>query len=112
MTRQNLTRRDFNRLSLAALGGAVAGTMLAGCSGGDGTDTTGDADTKSDASGKGETTTVAAGGENPLMTEPHVCRGLNTCSGKGASGDNECAGQGACATAEAHTCHAHNKCKG
>ncbi len=32
MTRQNLSRRDFHKLSLAALGGALSGSMLTGCS--------------------------------------------------------------------------------
>lgn len=47
-----------------------------------------------------------------MLTEPHVCRGLNTCKGMGAGKDNECAGLGTCATAEAHSCHAANDCKG
>ncbi len=47
-----------------------------------------------------------------LLNEPHVCRGLNTCKGKGAGGKNGCAGQGACATAEAHSCGGNNTCKG
>lgn len=47
-----------------------------------------------------------------ILSEPHVCRGLNTCKGKGKGGENACAGQGNCATAEAHGCHGHNACKG
>ena len=46
------------------------------------------------------------------MADVHVCRGLNACKGKGAGGENECAGQGACATAEHHHCHFQNACKG
>jgi len=49
---------------------------------------------------------------NFLMVEPHVCRGLNTCKGKGAGGENACAGQGACASAAAHSCNGENECKG
>ncbi|MFV1996134.1 MAG: hypothetical protein ACC661_11920, partial [Verrucomicrobiales bacterium] len=33
--------------------------------------------------------------DHPLLNEPHVCRGLNTCKGKGQGGENTCAGQGA-----------------
>lgn len=46
-----------------------------------------------------------------ILQDPNVCRGLNTCKGKG-KGDHECAGQSACATAEAHTCKGENACKG
>jgi len=46
-----------------------------------------------------------------LLSEPHVCRGLNTCQGKG-KGDHACAGQGACAAVEAHSCAGENACKG
>lgn len=46
-----------------------------------------------------------------ILQDPNVCRGLNTCKGKG-KGDHECAGQGACATAEKHSCGGHNTCKG
>ena len=47
-----------------------------------------------------------------ILSEPHVCRGLNTCKGKGKGGDNSCAGTGQCATAAAHSCHGSNACKG
>lgn len=47
-----------------------------------------------------------------LLEEPHVCCGLNTCKGEGKSGDNQCAGQGSCATAETHVCQGLNACKG
>jgi hypothetical protein len=45
--------------------------------------------------------------------EIHICRGLNTCAGKGLSGDNKCAGQGTCATAQGapHQCATGNLCK-
>jgi len=43
------------------------------------------------------------GGEkNPLLSDPHVCRGLNTCKAKGAGKKNSCAGTGQCATAAKH----------
>ena len=48
--------------------------------------------------------------------KPHVCRGLNTCKGKGGcgatKGKNACAGQGGCATAAKHDCKGQNACKG
>ena len=49
---------------------------------------------------------------NLLLREPHVCRGLNTCRGKGADGRNACAGQGVCATAPHHMCKGNNQCRG
>jgi hypothetical protein len=49
---------------------------------------------------------------NLLLREPHVCRGLNTCRGKGADGRNACAGQGVCATAPHHVCKGNNQCRG
>ncbi|MDF1815028.1 MAG: hypothetical protein P1V20_22685 [Verrucomicrobiales bacterium] len=46
-----------------------------------------------------------------ILQDPNVCRGLNTCKGKG-KGEHDCAGMGACATAEAHDCSGSNACKG
>lgn len=89
MSNFELNRRDFQRLSMAALGGAVAGAELGYA-----------ADDKE----KEE--------KNPLLSDPHVCRGINTCKGKGADKKNACAGQGTCATAKAHSCHGENDCKG
>jgi hypothetical protein len=56
----NLSRRDFGKLSVAAL----AGLSLAGGA-------SFAADSK-----KSE--------KSPLLGDPHACRGLNTCKGKGA----------------------------
>lgn len=89
MASSDLNRRDFQRLTLAALGGALAGTQLVYAA---------------DEKGKEE--------KNPLLSDPHVCRGINTCKGKGKDKKNDCAGQGTCATAKAHSCHAENDCKG
>jgi hypothetical protein len=85
MEGQELNRRDFSKLTMAALGGMLAGAA---------------------------TTVHAAQEKNPLLSEPHVCKGLNTCKGKGQGGTNACAGQGACATAQAHSCKGENACKG
>jgi hypothetical protein len=85
-----LSRRDFSRLGAAVFTGMLAGS----------------------------TAGIAQEGEmkvfvdpSLLLNDPNVCRGLNTCQGKG-KGDHACAGQGACATVEAHSCHGENACKG
>ena len=82
----NPNRRDFTRLAAAAIGGLVAGTSAI-------------------AQDKKEK-------KNPLLSDPHACRGLNICKTKGKGGKNDCAGQGACATAKAHTCGGENECRG
>jgi uncharacterized protein (UPF0276 family) len=84
-------RRDFGRLALAALGGLLAGT--AGLA----------ADKKEDKK---------TSKKNPLLVEPHVCRGLNTCKNLGKSGKNDCAGKGTCHTVKAHSCAGENQCRG
>jgi hypothetical protein len=93
MQKPELNRRDFERITAAALGGllapATAATALAA-----------DEAPKKDPK------------KNPLLGEPHVCRGINVCKSLGASKDTTCAGRGACATAKAHTCHTHNECRG
>lgn len=87
MADSNVSRRRFSQLSAAAFGGLVLGVNSA------------QAEDKKEA-------------ESLLLKEPHVCRGLNTCKGVGASKDNSCAGMGQCATAKAHECKGMNECKG
>lgn len=94
MKKDILNRRNFNQLAAATLGGVVAATALAGCS--NGTDPTADG---------GDGGAVAQG-------DIHLCRGLNSCKGKGATGENACAGQGQCASVKAHSCGGQNECKG
>lgn len=103
----DLNRRDFNKLTMAAFGGALAGTM-AGC--GDGKPAAPPAALKGQSADAGP----VAGGAEVAATEKdiHVCRGLNSCKGKGADGQNACAGQGTCATAKHHACGGENECKG
>jgi hypothetical protein len=105
------SRRQFNQLALAALGGAVTGSVL-GCSG---------AKPEKPAESKsGDTKDESAAPETPktydenllLVGDPHVCRGLNQCKNQDKTHMNECAGQGACATAEMHGCDGLNSCKG
>jgi hypothetical protein len=93
-----MNRRDFHKLSMAALGGALAGAGMARAD---------DKKSSSDDKPKPKDPKKPA-----LLQEPHVCRGLNTCKSKGKGGKNDCAGQGACATAKAHTCGGENDCRG
>ena len=87
-----IDRRDFHRLTTAALGGLAAGSIL-GCGG-------------EPADGPGALVTPTRG------PEIHLCRGLNECKGQGKGGENACRGQGACATAAAASCGGNNECKG
>ena len=91
MSESDLNRRDFQRLTVAALGGMLAGAATAHAK---------DEVPKKDKN------------KNPLLGEPHICRGLNVCKGLGADKKNACAGQGVCATAKEHTCHYKNECRG
>jgi hypothetical protein len=94
MDQRHIDRRDFHKLTTAALGGLAAGSLL-GCNKPQG----------------------GAGGPAPpdatvANAEVHLCRGLNECKGQGKGGDNACRGQGNCATAKEHTCGGENECKG
>lgn len=93
MKDSHLNRRDFQRLTAAAVGGLLAGAAI------------GPEAQAADAPKKDKS-------KNPMLGEPHVCRGINMCKGLGASKDNACAGQGQCATASKHSCHADNECRG
>ena len=91
MKLNNLSRREFAKLTAAAVGGVVAGTAVNGITG------------------------VAEGAlvdESPLLSGKNVCRGLNPKCGGHKGGSNKCAGQGSCHTANQHTCHGSNDCKG
>ena len=93
MEQSGMSRRDFEKLALAALGGLLAGA----------------------GAGRAEADKPKAKDPkkgNPLLQEPNICRGLNLCKGKGKGGKNDCAGTGACATAKAHTCSGENDCAG
>jgi hypothetical protein len=97
MDESGLNRRDFQRLTAAAVGGLLAGASL-------GSSASGAEDDKKAPKKDPK--------KNPMLGEPHVCRGINMCKGLGASKDNACAGQGACATAKDHLCHYKNECRG
>jgi hypothetical protein len=98
--RSNLSRRDFHKLTSAALSGMVAGTMF-GCSSEKNPEKNG-----ASAAGVGG----PAGAAVAVAAGIHACRGLNDCKGQGAEKQNACAGQGTCATV-GHDCAAKNDCK-
>lgn len=89
MDERDMNRRHFSKLTAAAFGGLLAGAGVARA----------EEDKKT-------------GKKSPLLYEPHICRGLNTCKGKGKGGKNACAGQSDCSTAEAHSCSGENACRG
>jgi hypothetical protein len=96
MENTGLNRRDFQRLTAAAMGGLMAGASISNF-----------------ASAADEPKPPQKDkNKNPMLGEPHICRGINMCKGLGASKDNACAGQGTCATAKAHLCHYKNECRG
>jgi len=110
MNPQELNRRDFPRLSMAAFGGALAGTM-AGC--GEEKKPAPAAPAGGAGPGRSQPAGGAGGAEVASTGAEHGCRGLNACKNQGASGKNDCAGQGTCATASwHHTCGGSNACKG
>ncbi|MBI4556737.1 MAG: hypothetical protein HY706_04075 [Candidatus Hydrogenedentes bacterium] len=92
MTPKNVTRRDFSKLAAAALCGTLVGATAL-------------------AQEKKLDTSKIQVEPSLLLEDPNVCRGINTCQGKG-KGDHACAGQSACATAKDHSCSGHNDCKG
>ena len=94
MAQQSFDRRDFHKLTTAALGGLAAGAVL-GC-----------AKKDEEIKGGGDAVTQVA------AAEVHLCRGLNECKGQGKDGKNSCRGQGTCATAKEHSCGGQNDCKG
>ncbi|WP_298867752.1 hypothetical protein [uncultured Gimesia sp.] len=115
MKRPEMNRRDFNRLTFAAFGGMVAGSTMYGCQ----SKTPPAPVTPPAGEPEAGSTTKddhdhAEGDKDVslLMSEPHVCRGLNTCKGKHGGAENDCAGLGACASVAAHTCSGANECKG
>lgn len=107
---QELNRRNFNRLTMAAFGGVVAGTVV-GCGGDEkpaAPATPPARNATADTADKPKGDEVAS-----VKGEPHACRGLNSCKDQGSSGKNDCAGQGECATKSwEHSCSGSNDCKG
>ena len=69
MDKSELNRREFQRLTGAALGGMLLGAGAL----------------------KSSLLAAPAADSNPLLGDNHVCRGLNTCKAKGADKKNSCA---------------------
>jgi hypothetical protein len=86
MKKDDVSRRDFGKLTLAAFGGVLAGSVLGG--------------------------RALFAEQHTEKKDAHACCGLNECKGHGAGGENECAGMGKCATTEHHGCGGANACKG
>jgi hypothetical protein len=89
MKKDNVSRRDFGKLTLAAFGGVLAGSVIGGSLGG----------------------SLLSADEKEMAKDAHACCGLNACKAQGAGGKNDCAGQGSCSTTEAHGCAGSNACK-
>lgn len=117
MENSELNRRDFHRLSMAAFGGALAGSVV-GCS--PAASPPSGAPAAKPTTGEGSVPSAEAGADMAALensvaavgVEKHLCRGLNACKNQGHSGENACAGQGSCATLEHHACGGENACKG
>lgn len=118
MRSEEVSRRDFHKLSTAALCGLIAGTAF-GC----GDQAAPPAKTTSGTATPPTTppSTPAAAAKTDAKTDSktavavatvalHACRGLNECKGLGRSKKNACAGQGDCYTVT-HSCSAQNDCK-
>ncbi len=92
MKDKELSRRDFGKLTAAALGGAIAGATLG-------------------QRALHAAATAADGGTGaPPPKDAHICCGLNSCKGKGKAASNSCAGTGSCATVASHGCAGQNAC--
>jgi hypothetical protein len=93
VSRRPCSRRDFTKLATAATVGLAIGTGAR-------------------AQDSKKALKIEVDPALLIDADPHVCRGLNSCKGKGRGGGNECAGQGSCATAPSITCSTNNACKG
>jgi hypothetical protein len=86
-----MDRREFSKVMGAVVAGMVAGSRAF-------------ADEKAPAADK----TAAKDAK-----DKHICKGHNSCHGKGADGKNACKGEGSCASKAAkHDCKGKNECKG
>jgi hypothetical protein len=113
MQSEHVSRRDFHKLSAAALGGLIAGVTL-GC--GEETSkptakTAPGSESASTSTPADSSKTVAKDGTAAVtLVALHACRGLNECKELGKSHKNNCAGQGDCYTVK-HDCAGKNDCK-
>lgn len=102
MASKDYNRRDFHKLSAAALGGMIAAGAI-GCGG---------EKKPADNGGEAPPADSAGAGEGTSTVAKHACRGMNECKGQGLGGENDCAGTSKCATIEHHACGGQNECKG
>jgi hypothetical protein len=107
MSHEEVDRRNFNRLTAAALGGMLSGA-LSGCGSRNEPAPSG----VSPAPGAAGSEGADSDGSAVAAADKHLCRGLNDCKGLGAGSENACRGQGQCATYEHHACAGENACKG
>src|SRR3989442_14187569 len=91
-----MDRREFSKVMGAVVAGMVAGSRAF-------------ADENAPAAAKKKKMNMS----EPPKHDVHVCKGYNSCKGKGADGKNDCKGKGSCASAEAkHDCKGKGDCKG
>ena len=119
MRPDEVSRRDFHKLSTAALCGLIAGTAF-GCADQSAPAPAKTASTKTPAPtappttpaapAKAETKTDSKSAVAVTTVALHACRGLNECKSLGKSKKNDCAGKGDCYTAT-HSCAGQNDCK-
>ena len=111
MPSQGLDRREFHQLTLAVLGGVVAGTTI-GCGNRLETPKSTISQPSSLSDKPTGKMTLSARAEEEILNEPHTCRGLNSCKGLGRDKENACAGQGTCASIADAACSGQNDCHG
>src|SRR5215470_14444367 len=109
MTKGDLTKKAVG----LAIAGVFAGSRLASAA------------TQATSTGKTEGAKPVTGDEkkatDKATSDKHVCKGMNSCKGKGGcktgdagcAGKNSCKGKGGCASADMeHACKGMNSCKG
>ena len=112
MSDQELDRRRFHQLTLAALGGTLAGSA-AGCNPTPSAPAKNSgADSSQPVLGTPKSAEIALTDQQVelLTDDKHTCRGLNICKGHGRSKENACAGQGTCASIADASCGGTNAC--
>jgi hypothetical protein len=116
MPLDEMNRRDFHKLSAAALAGMIAGTTI-GC-GEDKPQSGSPTAEGSKAAPKSPPPAEKEVAKSDSKAKPvaaaavamHACRGLNECKGQGRDKKNACAGRGSCYTVT-HDCSGKNDCK-
>ncbi len=109
MDASDFDRRQFHQLTLAAFGGILAGATV-GCEKGPQPNSTGKSPANPSPTESAPKLVLTDKQVELLTDDVHTCRGLNTCKGKGRSKENECAGQGTCASIADAACGGSNEC--